>query len=40
MKNENDESVLEWFPLKNANIIVKLKDKEGVEHKGVAKKTN
>ena len=38
MKNENYESVIEWFPLKNANIMVKVKDKEGVDHEGVLKK--
>ena len=27
MKNEYDESVIEWFSLKNGNIMVKLKYK-------------
>ena len=40
MQNENDESVIELFPLKNGNIMVKIKDKEGVDDEGVSKKVN
>ena len=40
MKNENDESVIEWFPLKNGNIVVKIKDQEGVDDEGISKKFN
>ena len=40
MKNECDDSVIEWFPLKNVNIMVKLKDKEGVDNEGISKKVN
>ena len=40
MKNENDDSVIERFPLKNGNIMVKTKDKEGADDKGVSKKVN
>ena len=39
MKNEYDDSVIEWFPLKNGNIIVKIKDKEGVDDEGISKKS-
>ena len=39
MKNEYDESVVEWFPLKNGNIMVILKDKEGVDDEGISKKS-
>ena len=40
MKNENDDSLIEWFPLKNGNIMVKIKDKEGVDDEGTSKKVN
>ena len=40
MKNEYDESVIEGFPLKNGNIMVKIKDKEGVNDEGISKKFN
>ena len=40
MKNEYDESVIEWFPLKGGNIMVKRKDKEGVDVGGISKKVN
>ena len=40
MKNEHDESVIEWFPLKNGNIMVRIKDKEGVDDEGISKKVN
>ena len=40
MKNEYDESVIEWFPLKNGNNMVKIKDKEGVDDEGISKKVN
>ena len=38
MRNEYDESVIEWFPLKNGNIMVKIKDKEGVDDGDISKK--
>ena len=38
MKNEYDESVIEWFALKDGNIIVKIRDKEGVDDEGLSKK--
>ena len=40
MKNEYDESGIEWFPLKNGNIMVKIKDKEGVDDESISKKVN
>ena len=40
MKKENDESVIEWFPLNNGNIMVKIKDKEGVDDRGMSEKVN
>ena len=40
MKNEYDESDIERFPLKNGNIMVKVKDKEGVDDEGISKKFN
>ena len=40
MRNEDDESVIEWFPLKNGKIMVKIKDKEGVDDGGISKKVN
>ena len=40
MKNEYDDSVIEWFPLKNGNIMVKIKAKEGVDDEGISKKVN
>ena len=40
MKNEYDDSVVEWFPLKNGNNMVKIKDKEGVDDEGISKKVN
>ena len=40
MKNEYDDSVIEWFPHKNGNILVKIKDKEGVDDEGLSKKPN
>ena len=40
MKNEYDESVIERFPLRNGNIMVKIKDKEGVDDEGISKKFN
>ena len=38
--NEYDDSVIERFPLKNENIMLKRKDKEGVEDEGISKKVN
>ena len=40
MRNEYDESVNKWFPLKNGNIMVNIKDKEGVDDGGISKKVN
>ena len=40
MKNEYKESVIEGSPLKNGNIMVKRKNKEGVDDEGVSKKIN
>ena len=40
MKNEHDESVIEWFHLNNGNIMVKIKDNEGVDDEGISKKVN
>ena len=40
MQYEYNESVIEWFLLKNGNIMVKIKDKEGVDDEGVSKKFN
>ena len=37
MKNEYDDSVIEWFPLKNGNTMVKKKEKEGVDDEGISK---
>ena len=37
MKNENDDSVEKWFPLKNGNVMV-TKDKEGVDAELISKK--
>ena len=36
MKYEYDESVTEWFPFKNGNIMVKIRDKEGVDDGGIS----
>ena len=38
MKNEYDVSVIEWFPLKNANIMVIIKVNEGVDDEGISRK--
>ena len=38
MKNGYDDSVEEWFPPKNGNIMIKTKDKEGVDDEGISKK--
>ena len=40
MKSECDDSVKEWFPLKNVNIIVKIRDKDGADDEGISKKNN
>ena len=37
MKNKYDDSVIELFPLKNGNIMVKIKEKEGVDDDGIPK---
>ena len=31
---------IEWFPPKNGNIMVKIKDKEGVDDESISKKVN
>ena len=40
MKNEHDDFVVEWLPLKNGKIMVKTKDREGVDDGGISKKIN
>ena len=40
MKNEYDESVIEWFPLKNGNFMVKTKNIERVDDERISKKFN
>ena len=40
MKTEYDDTVIEWFPLKNKNIMVKIADHEGVEDNCYIKKIN
>ena len=40
MKNEHDDFVVEWLPLKNGKIMVKTKDREGVDDGGISKKFN
>ena len=40
MKNEHDDFVVEWLPLKNGKIMVKTKDREGVDDGGRSKKFN
>ena len=40
MKENFDDRVKEWFPLKNGNLIVKLKDDEGVDDFDKAKSIN
>ena len=38
MENKYDDSVEEWFPFKNSNIMVKIKNGEGVDDEGISKK--
>ena len=38
MKTPNDDRVIEWFSLKNINIMVKIADHEGVDDNGYSKK--
>ena len=38
MKNEYDVTVNDWFPVKNGNFMVRIKDKEGVDDEGISKK--
>ena len=38
MKTELDDRVIEWFPLKKNNKMVKIADHEGVEDNGYNKK--
>ena len=40
MKTQYDERVIEWFPLKNNNIMVKIADHEGVDDNEYSKKIN
>ena len=40
MKDEYDDSVIKWFPLKNGSIMVKIKDKEGVDDESLSKTIN
>ena len=40
MKNKYEDSVVEWFPLKNGNIMVKRKNREYIDDGGVLKKVN
>ena len=40
MRNEYDDSVKECFPLKNGNIMIKIKDKEAIDDGGISKKVN
>ena len=40
MKENFDDRVKEWFPLKNGNLIVKLEDDEGVDDYDKAKSIN
>ena len=40
IKNEYDESFIEWFLLKNGNIMVKINDEEGIDDEGLSKKVN
>ena len=40
MKNESEESNIEWFPLKNGNIMVKIKDEKDVDDGDISEKVN
>ena len=40
MKTEYDDGVIEWFPLKNDNIMVKMADHKRVDDNGYSKKFN
>ena len=40
MKNEYDESVIDWFRLKKGKIMVGRKNKEGVDDDGISKSVN
>ena len=40
MKKEYDDRVIEWFPLKNDNIMVKIADHDDVDENGYSKKIN
>ena len=40
MKDEHVDFVVEWLPLKNGKIMVKTKDREGVDDGGISKKFN
>ena len=39
VKNDYDDSVRVWSPLKNGNIIVKTKEKEDIDDVGISKKS-
>ena len=36
----NTTTLVEWFPLEKDNIMVKLKDNEGIDDNGISKKVN
>ena len=38
MKTEYDDIDIEWFPLKNNNMMVKVADHNGVDDNGYSKK--
>ena len=40
MKTVYDENAVEWFPLRNQFILVKMKDNDGVDDNGYSKKIN
>ena len=40
MQTGHDENVVEWFPLKNENMMVKVKDHDGLDDNGYSKKLN
>ena len=40
MKNEYVESLIEWFHLEHGKVMVKIKDKEGVDDEGISKNVN
>ena len=40
MSSEYDDSVLEWFPLKKGNKMVKIKARKGIDDGDLSKKVN